>query len=530
MSKRYKEKIQMRFNISQIEKVILSLLNNPTNKKFAGNVSKLFNSFLPESYTNDYEKEYRCFLAKKLASIILENNIEDKDDLLNFISFDGKYSNDCDALLNNIFNEELSESDTALIDKQVSQQLRFGIIGNNAESLADLITNYQTDNYDDLDNFMKTFSDSVDSLEKDLRLANESIEERKNDVNLSDNSFIESLRGIINNDRNPGSKIKTGIQALNEIFSGGLERGRVYLALGLAKGWKSGFLLNTCLWAIKYNDLKPKDPTKKPVVVYLTQENSISETIKRIWAHCFGNDSEISQYEPVQAARMLESAGIFNVNNPEKAELLIWHRANKSINTADMQVMIEDLAKEGKECVLLVQDYIKRIRATTPNKELRIELSNISDEFATIAKTLDIPILTAMQLNREAFRAFEEADSITGQVSAVEKLGASNVGESIDLIQNVDYAFIIGRGTNANTTPDGEIESVDKYLIFKLIACRSKQPKYNGFQHRFKENNDMALIEDINMPMSISVKRIEGLVQQKILDNGQKTRGKRSIV
>ena len=60
----------------------------------------------------------------------------------------------------------------------------------------------------------------------------------------------------------------------------------------------------------------------------------------------------------------------------------------------------ELVEKEGKECVFLVQDYIKRIRSTVNHKELRFELSIISDEFKTIAKDREIPILTAMQLNR----------------------------------------------------------------------------------------------------------------------------------
>jgi len=45
-----------------------------------------------------------------------------------------------------------------------------------------------------------------------------------------------------------------------------------------------------------------------------------------------------------------------------------------------------------------VQDYIKRIRSTVNHKELRFELSIVSDEFASIAKEREIPILTAMQL------------------------------------------------------------------------------------------------------------------------------------
>lgn len=196
--------------------------------------------------------------------------------------------------------------------------------------------------------------------------------------------------------------------------------------------------MNSAIWAVKYNKFTTRNPKLKPVVVYLTMENNVVETIKRIWSHFFGNDSEISKYEPVDAARMLEQQKIFTPNRPDLPELIIWHRSTKSINTADMNALLDDLEKDGKECVFLVQDYVKRIRSTVNHKELRFELSIVSDEFASIAKEREIPILTAMQLNREAFREFEASTTMEGQISAVEKMGASNVGESIDLIQNVD--------------------------------------------------------------------------------------------
>jgi len=256
-------------------------------------------------------------------------------------------------------------------------------------------------------------------------------------------------------------------------------------------------------------------------------ENSIDETIKRIWSHCFGNDLEISAYEPAEAARMLEQQRIFTPNRPDLPELVIWHRSTKSINTADMNAMLDDLEKDGRECVFLVQDYIKRIRSTVNHKELRFELSIISDEFSTIAKEREIPILSAMQMNRDAFRAYEASSTMEGQISAVEKMGASNVGESIDLIQNVDYAFILGRTQNIKFDEKGEVEYSDRYLIFKLIAARDKQPKITSFKHRFKEGNDMSLIEDLNMPTSVSILTNEDIARDKLASNGQKTQGSR---
>jgi len=131
--------------------------------------------------------------------------------------------------------------------------------------------------------------------------------------------------------------------------------------------------------------------------------------------------------------------------------------------------------------------------------------------------------------NREAFRSFEASSTMEGQISAVEKMGASNIGESIDLIQNVDYAFILGRTQNTHLNEYDQIEYSDRYLIFKLIAARGKAPKITSFKHRFKEGNDMALIEDINLPRSASTITIEDVVKERTSISGQKTKGPRKI-
>ena len=127
--------------------------------------------------------------------------------------------------------------------------------------------------------------------------------------------------------------------------------------------------------------------------------------------------------------------------------------------------------------------------------------------------------------NRNAFREYEASNTMEGQVAAVDKMGASNVGESIDLIQNVDYAFILGKTQQSQVDESGELEYSDRYLVFKLIKVRGKQPKITSFKHRFKDGNDMALIEDLNLPTSRSILTMQDVVKDKITNNG--TNGQR---
>jgi hypothetical protein len=236
VAKNFKEKITMRFNVSQLDRTIVALLNNGYNKKFAANVLRLFNLFMEESYKNDYEKELRVFLVKKIALVTTERDIQNKDAILTFLDISGRMETEATEILNNLFQFEIDVKELEMLDKMISQQLKYSIIGNDATTLSDLISNFQTDNYEDFEKFMESFHTVVDGMGKSLRSARESIDDAKSDLSLGSDTFINVLNKIIQQDRNPGAKIKSGIRAINEAFNGGFEKGRVYLALGLAKG------------------------------------------------------------------------------------------------------------------------------------------------------------------------------------------------------------------------------------------------------------------------------------------------------
>lgn len=91
------------------------------------------------------------------------------------------------------------------------------------------------------------------------------------------------------------------------------------------------------------------------------------------------------------------------------------------------------------------------------------------------------------------------------------------------------YAFIVNKMQKRIFNEAGEPEFTDRFLFVKLIACRAKQPAITSFKHRFKDDNDMCLIEDINMARPLStntdVEHIKSITQ-----DGQRTKGGRKIV
>ena len=402
MANNTKKKSTLKFSVAELTRIAVALLNNGANKKFASNVQRLFK--LCDNDNADYEKTVRYYIINQITDIILKNDISSKDSICSFIDCSGMYGDKIAAILSDLQTAYAPENEIELLDKKISQQLKYNTIVENADKLGEMLSNISTENYTNLDDAVNDLESTIDKVNREIKSSRESIESSKKDMNLSSSGFLSYLGKIIEKEKNPSTRIKTGSQYLNAMLSGGYEKGRLYVALGVAKGWKSGFLLSTAIWAKKYNTLTPHNPLLKPVIVYLSMENTNDETLIRLWNNQFGDNNPITNYDETTAARMLETAGIFTPNDPKSPEILMWYRPNRSISTVDLNIMLEDLKKDGRECCLLVLDYLKRIRPSEPNKDLRLELANITNELKTIAMEQDIPVVSAMQLNYQAIR------------------------------------------------------------------------------------------------------------------------------
>lgn len=220
----YKDRISMKFNVAQLDRIIVALLNNAFNKKFAGNVKRLFALFKNDSVKNDYEKEYRTHLIGVLIDAIINKGADDREKLLNYVEFDGKYYNDCTELLNNLVVADISDSELNMLDSLISNQLRYSAIIENSTELSDMLMDIQNENYDNLEDALKKIEGKLDGVSNDIKSARESIEDAKKDLSLGSSGFVTFLDGVIKKERNPATKIRTGIQYMNTMLNGGFER------------------------------------------------------------------------------------------------------------------------------------------------------------------------------------------------------------------------------------------------------------------------------------------------------------------
>ena len=394
----------------------------------------------------------------------------------------------------NINIQEMSNKDVTYVDETVTNLL-------DSASFAAYIHSF--------DNFGKDFDNANSYQKKQIidawkeQIATCSTMIRNNKVNKAEEEFVSLREGIFEDYAkdthayisNSSSRLSTGMYAMNCLLGGGFENGRVYGIFGLQGEGKSTTLLNFATQIKDFNKkYKTKDPTKKPAVVYLTLENTKRETFTRLFSMSTGKGRMID-YDAEDSIKMMRESGL-KVTDDNPIDIIIKYKPSNTVTTAYLYELADELAEYNYEVICYIVDYINVIRSVEnfSASEERLRLGSIINEFKTIASTLDIPIITAGQLNREANKKVDELRD-KGNLNLLGAIDRSNLGESMLILNNLDGAFVI--------TPSMVKSTNEKYLAIKLIKQRYtpniKPLNYSyGVYHPYDSIDGIKLVNDVN--------------------------------
>lgn len=338
-------------------------------------------------------------------------------------------------------------------------------------------------------------------------------------------STIESL-SVSNN------MFKVGIRRWNTLLSPAYMNGRLYTYIGAPGSGKSLILLKTALDIRKYNpDYQPRTPGMRSCVLYITMENSFTETIERIWNMTF--DDPITNYSVDEATDILcNELGITRIlkddvvvtdldtnertladlikepdeSNKSNIELVIKYFSYREINTDDLFTIISDLRDENMEVCTLVFDYIKRIEPATPAADnVKLELNRIINELKALAVREDIPVVTAHQMNRAGAAVLDNAVR-QGKGDGLKNVGREHTGDAWEVIETSDFVAM----TNIAYKPGTD----DRYMELEVVKRRridsseSEFAKYTYLAHPFSKKNGLRLIDDINIDKVLSLQSL----------------------
>ena len=448
------------------------------------NLRKLLKIIDPSTYENDPDKVKRIDFLYKALEARLDYNLTDMELILTHIN--GGLSFQVDFLdYNNLI---MDKANVQYCHKLVEDTLKYSFFYNDIDILQDLMTQFKTVDISKRATIVQSTEVIIDRIKNNFRKCH--VEQNLNDVtfSLEDGTFESAVTDTYNLVTNPSRRLFTGMQGFNEMIGGGLESGRVYMLLGVAGVGKSLTLLNIITQLKKYNThIKAKDPTKTPCIVLLTQENTVVETITRMFDMVVDNSHGMGNYELGEVIYKMRTEGGLAITESSPLDIIIRYKPNRSISTDYLYTLYDDLLDQGKEMVCLIQDHIKRIRSIDGNQDLRLELGDIVNEFKVFAAEKDIPVLSVSHLNREATKILEEA-SRKGNQDTGKLIGKSNTGESLLMIDNLDCGITIARDYDK----DGLC-----YITFHRIKMRDKGSQRDYIAQPFLPDNPIRLVEDI---------------------------------
>lgn len=455
-------------------------------------LNQLINQLDPEVFKNDIEKQHRIEFIAKALEARLKFNLTDPNMI---------YTHACDSLrfdINFIDPEHssLNNNEATWCNNLICQSLKFGFVYDTADEIIDLLTQIKSTDFEHRGDLIDQYEEKMNFIHNNFRKTNVDNSLTDMTFSLRPKVFENAITDAYNIKKNPSRRLATGMQGLNSMIGGGFESGRVYGFFGITGVGKSLTLLNI-IYQIKLNNThyKTKDPTKTPCIVLLTMENSVVETITRLFDIVIRGSVGMEKYDsPEQVINLLRQEGQLYLNDKSPIDIVIKYKANRSVDTSYLYNLCEDLEDDNYEVICLVQDHIKRIRSIEGSPELRIELGDVVNEFKSFAIVKDIPVITNCHLNRDAVKIIEDEKAKSRPTDATSKLGKNNVGESMLIMDNIDYAIIINKVEIGADKSESKVDEV--YMAFNLTKVRDKSD-LGRFTQPFEVGSKIRLVEDI---------------------------------
>lgn len=449
------------------------------------NLQNFINIVNPQSYMNDPNKAKMVSFIKKGLEARLMFNLNDPYLIMQHIN--GGILDD--SIVDVETFEGLDGAEINWLNNAISESLKYTHVYKAVDDLIDICTRFKTQDYGSKRDIVNQFEAEINQIQNNFRKSrNESHTEVM--FSLNDGAFEDAVYDTYNQLASPRRKLITGMQGMNELLGGGFECGRCYVFFGLPGEGKSSTMVNLLYQIKKYNsDYKCKDPTKIPCIVLLTMENTVSESVERLFGISTGRNNSMIDFDVRDVVRMMREEGGLYLNKNSPINVIIKFVPTNSVDTSYLYTLTEDLEDMGYEVIAMFQDYIGRIRSTQRFTDSRLEYGAVTDEFKTFAEIKDIPVITASQLNRDASKHIDEGRK-SNKADLVRFLGRSNISESMLILNNIDAGFVIA----PEITQEG-----DRYLGIQRIKIRYKAGDMEYVYLPYKRGS-IAFEEDFGMP------------------------------
>lgn len=467
----------------------------------------------------------RCYLEARISRGVVSRKM-----CLRYVSetVDHKYWKIIQReILNSIEPDMLKKKDIEFINDLIFAQLNVMFLHAYKAPIVRLMEELETNEFgktpEDCGNAIQLFQSLLNNLMKAQRRSKQDNRFNLTDVNHFNAIMTEAWDRLLSESQ----FWQTGMQGMNNMLGGGFENGRVYNFIGATGGFKSGLLLNLMKMIKLHNKgHEHKDPNKRPTILFLSQENNIWETILRIFG-IFGTTKNIRNFNPDEIMDILKKGGFCLVSDELDIDIEFRYYGNMDIGASDIRGIVEELDNAGREVIVILQDYIERLRPPLLSADRRTQLNDCSNQLHDLAIELDIPIITGSQFNRDGVATIEDMRA-ADKHDIGKKVGSKNVSESFGMLKNFDV--------NISIIIEYDATEERFWLSFRRLKFRGDDTDALDYfvQPFVGKNSKIQLMEDINADVPVYRKSMVDEIAANIVDDahsiGDITRRTRTLL
>lgn len=491
-------KIKMTFDIAMVDALIKYVRCEHVSPIQISLLYKLLKQLDFDQYTYNQDILDRLNLLKIMCQAICDDNIKDDSMLKTYIM--EHLVNASEILSQVVFDRNLlTDSECKMLNTSINERLQYIYVYQVKDDLIDTLSGINAVGFTSYYDIMNTLKQKLSNLMVKLQNVG-APDELIRSFNFSNEQYMDLLSMIVDKAKKPTTVLMTGIRQLNAILSPGFQSGRLYTILGGTGRFKSGTLWNITDQLRQFNpQIKPVENGMRKVILFVTMENTIYETIIRLFDMYNDTGKEIQDMEVEEVAKILREKGHFVFSDDTGIDIELRYYSDLEISTANLYTIIQELADMGRKVIAVVLDYILKIDSAKPHYgDERLRISYAGRELKSLAQFFDIPVITAMQINREGNgildAAMQENKEDIGRF-----VGVQYVGQCWDLIQESDWVCFINLEMQKSTGK--------WFLSFKRMKIRGKKDplSVDYFNHPFVNNNGIRLEPDVNKPEPVSV-------------------------
>lgn len=488
----------MKFDVPMLNMLVKYLMSPQLTKVNVNNLYTLFDKLDMDTYSYNQQIYDRVLLIKYIADAKANHNMKELELIQTYVV-------NTDGSLREICNEftwedpNLASSEIKYISDNIAERLQYIYLFEAKDIIMEKMNKVERADF-------ISYYEIVNDLKKELsqllvKLQNSSIGDglvRR--FSFADDTFRDILDIILQKAKKPTAILQTGIRQLNAILSPGFQSGRIYVFLGLTGKFKSGTLLNIADQIRTFNpQLNPVEDGKRKTILFVTMENTINETVERLVDMYSDPNDEMRNMELDEVIDILRTRGKYIFTADKGIDIEMRFYSNLEINTSDLYAIVQDIEDNGKKVIALILDYLLKIDSThNSNGDERIRLSYATKELKSVAQFFEIPVITAMQVNREGNSIIDAAMREDKQ-DLLNYIGAAQIGNCWNIVEESDWMALVSLERRKST---GQL-----FLSCKRLKIRGKKDPLASdyFNHPFANEKEIRLETDVDKPNPVSI-------------------------